>query len=98
MAILECLKTKGINTTHLVSVATDGAPSMTDAQKRFCSFTAKVFGQKAAAFSLHLTSRGTVCLNVFLGMHASNECCHSNYQQNSGKSFKSPLVLIGQGG
>ena len=34
-AVLECLRTKGIHTNHLVSVATDGAPSMTGAHKGF---------------------------------------------------------------
>ena len=40
-AALECLRAKGINTTHLVSVATDGAPSMTGAQKGFVALLQK---------------------------------------------------------
>ena len=84
-------KSKSINITHLVSLAADGAPSMIGAQEGFVAFTAKVFGQKTAVFSLHLISRNSVCSNVSPRMHASNEC-HSNYQQNNGKSFKSPSV------
>lgn len=34
-AVLSCLKAKGINTTHLVSLSADGAPSMRGAQKGF---------------------------------------------------------------
>ena len=40
-AILDCLVTKEINTAHLFSVATDGAPNMTRAV-RVCEFTSEV--------------------------------------------------------
>lgn len=42
-AVLDCLKTKEINTSHLVSAATDGAPSMTGAQQGFVT-TSEVAG------------------------------------------------------
>ena len=78
--VLECLWAKGINTTHLVSVATDGAPSMTGVQKGFVAFLQKTLDRKLLDVLLHLTSRGTVCSNISPRMHASNECGHSNYQ------------------
>jgi len=37
-AVLKCLNDNGINTTHLISVATDGAPSMRGSQKGFVTF------------------------------------------------------------
>lgn len=40
-AVLDCLRVKEINTTHLVSVATDGAPNMTGAQKSFVALLQK---------------------------------------------------------
>ncbi|CAL9687263.1 unnamed protein product [Knipowitschia caucasica] len=39
-AVLDCLRAKEIKTTHLVSVATDGAPSMTG----LCGLAAEVTG------------------------------------------------------
>ncbi len=35
--IITCLKEKGIQTNHIISVATDGAPSMTGTHKGFVS-------------------------------------------------------------
>ena len=78
-AVLNCLRAKGINTTHLVSVATDGAQSDRSAQG-LCDFTAEVAGQNVADFSLHPAPRGTVRSNISSGMHRSNECCHSDCQ------------------
>ena len=49
-AVLECLRAKGINTTHLVSVAADGAPSMTSAQKGFVALLQKSLVRKLLTF------------------------------------------------
>ncbi len=49
-AVLNCLKAKEINTTHLVSVATDGAPSMRGAQKGFVTLLQKSLGRKLLTF------------------------------------------------
>ncbi len=49
-AVLDCLKTKEINTTHLVSVDTDGAPSMTGAQQGFVSLLQKLLDRKLLTF------------------------------------------------
>ncbi|KAL1277342.1 hypothetical protein QQF64_024015 [Cirrhinus molitorella] len=54
-AVLNCLKAKEINTTHLVSVATDGAPSMRGAHKGFVT----LLRSKAADISLHFAPRST---------------------------------------
>ena len=45
-AILECLRAEGINTTHLVTVASDGAPSMTGAQNNFVALLQKSLDRK----------------------------------------------------
>lgn len=60
-SVLSCLKPKRINTTHLVSVSTDGAPSMRGAQKNLSS---KVAGLRADDISLHLALRSTVRSNI----------------------------------
>ena len=49
-AILECLRAKGINKTHLVSVATDGAPSMSGAPKGFVALLQKSLDRKLLSF------------------------------------------------
>ncbi len=49
-AVLNCLKAKEINTTHLVSMATDGAPSMRGAQKGFVTLLQKSLGRKLLTF------------------------------------------------
>ena len=49
-AILECLKAKGINTTHLGSVATDGALRMTGSQKGFVALLQKSLDRKLPSF------------------------------------------------
>ena len=49
-AVLECLRTKGINTNHLVSVATDGAPSMTGAHKGFVVLLQKSLDRQLLTF------------------------------------------------
>ena len=48
--VLECLRAKSINTTHLVSVATDGAPSTTGAQKSFVALLQKSLDIKLLIF------------------------------------------------
>ena len=45
-AILEGLRAKGINTTHLVSVASYGAPSMTGAQNNLVALLQKSLDRK----------------------------------------------------
>lgn len=49
-AVLNCLKVKEINTTHFMSVATDGAPSMTGPQKGFVALLQKSLDRKLLAF------------------------------------------------
>ncbi|XP_020795560.2 general transcription factor II-I repeat domain-containing protein 2A-like [Boleophthalmus pectinirostris] len=44
-AVVSCLKDKGINTTHLVLVSTDGVPSMRGAQKGFVNLFQKSLGR-----------------------------------------------------
>ena len=48
-AVLNCLRAKGINTTHLVSVA-EGAPSMTGAHKGFVVLPQKSLDRKLLTF------------------------------------------------
>lgn len=49
-AVVSCLEAKGINTTHLVSVSTDGAPSMRGSQKGFVNLLQKSLDQEMMAF------------------------------------------------
>ncbi len=49
-AVLNCLKAKEINTTHLVSVETNGAPSMRGAQKGFVTLLQKSLGRNLLTF------------------------------------------------
>ena len=53
--VLDCLRAREINTTHLVSVVTDGAPSMTGAQKGFEALLQKSPGRTLVTF--HCTKR-----------------------------------------
>ena len=49
-AVFECLRAKDIKTTHLVSVATDGAPSMTGAHRGFVALLQKLLNRKLLSF------------------------------------------------
>ena len=49
-AVLDCLRAKEIKTTHLVSVATDGAPSMTGAHRGFVALLQKSLDRKLLTF------------------------------------------------
>ena len=51
---MECLRAKGIHTTHLVSAATDGASKMTGAQNGFAAFLQKSFDRKLLTFYCNL--------------------------------------------
>ncbi|KAL0978655.1 hypothetical protein UPYG_G00173530 [Umbra pygmaea] len=63
-AVLNCLRAKGINTTHLVSVATDGAPSMTGAQKGFVALLQKTLDRKLLTFHCILHQEA-LCAQTF---------------------------------
>ena len=49
-AVFECLRAKDIKTTHLVSVATDGAPSITGAHRGFVALLQKSLNRKLMSF------------------------------------------------
>ena len=49
-AVFECLRAKDIKTTHMVSVATDGAPSMTGARGGFVALLQKSLNRKLLSF------------------------------------------------
>lgn len=59
MAVVNCLKAREINTSVMVSVATDGPSSMRGAEGVW-DFTAEVTGSKTAYNSLHLVTRSIV--------------------------------------
>lgn len=63
-AVLNCLRAKGINTTHLVSVATDGAPSMTGAHKGFVALLQKSLDRKLLTFHCILHQEA-LCAQTF---------------------------------
>ena len=63
-AILECLRAKGIHTTHLVSVASDGVPSMTGAQKGFVALLQKSLDRKLLSFRCILHQEA-LCTQTF---------------------------------
>ncbi|XP_072893486.1 general transcription factor II-I repeat domain-containing protein 2-like [Hemitrygon akajei] len=63
-AVLNCLRAKGIKTTHLVSVATDGAPSMTGAHKGFVAFLQKSLDRKLLTFHCILLQEA-LCAQTF---------------------------------
>ncbi|KAM9165591.1 general transcription factor II-I repeat domain-containing protein 2A-like [Pangshura tecta] len=63
-AVLSCLKAKGINTTHLVSVSTDGAPSMTGAQKGFVNLLQKSLDRELMMFHCILHQEA-LCAQTF---------------------------------
>lgn len=88
-AVLKCLNDKGINTNHLISVATDGAPRMRGSQKGFVTWSA---GLESACFSLHLTPRSTVCIKIPTGVYGGDEPCHPDGEQDNCKNIKPPSV------
>ncbi|KAM3841446.1 general transcription factor II-I repeat domain-containing protein 2-like [Vipera latastei] len=63
-AVLDYFKTKEISTTHLVSVATDGAPSMTGAQEGFVALLQKSLGRKLLTFHCILHQEA-LCAQTF---------------------------------
>ncbi|XP_072892951.1 general transcription factor II-I repeat domain-containing protein 2A-like [Hemitrygon akajei] len=63
-AVLNCLRAKGIKTTHLVSVATDGAPSMTGAHKGFVALLQKSLDRKLLTFHCILHQEA-MCAQTF---------------------------------
>ncbi|KAF7662874.1 hypothetical protein LDENG_00224530 [Lucifuga dentata] len=62
--VVNCLKSKGINTTHLVSVATDGAPSMRGTQKGFVTLLQKSLDRKLLTFHCILHQEA-LCAQTF---------------------------------
>ena len=61
-AFLDCLETKEINTSHFVSIATDGAPNEWGTT-RVCEFTLEVAEYETVVILLYLTQRGFVRSN-----------------------------------
>ncbi|XP_039204227.1 uncharacterized protein LOC120310168 isoform X17 [Crotalus tigris] len=62
--VLDYLRANEINTTHLVSVATDGAPSMTGAQKGFVALLQKSLGRTLLTFHCILHQEA-LCAQTF---------------------------------
>ncbi|MEQ2241729.1 hypothetical protein ILYODFUR_028286 [Ilyodon furcidens] len=89
-SVLKCLNDNGINTNHLISVATAGAPSIT---KGVCDFTTKSVGSKSACISLRLAPRSTVCTKIPTEVYGGDEPCHRDGEQDDCKSIKPPSVL-----
>ena len=63
-AVLECLRIKGINTNHLVSIATDGAPSITGAHKGFVVLLQKSLDRQLLTFHCILHQEA-LCAQTF---------------------------------
>ncbi|XP_023220117.1 general transcription factor II-I repeat domain-containing protein 2B-like [Centruroides sculpturatus] len=63
-AVFDCLRAREINTTHLVSVATDGALSMTGVQKNFVTLLQKFLDGKLLTFHCILHQE-TLCAQTF---------------------------------
>ncbi|KAM3848390.1 general transcription factor II-I repeat domain-containing protein 2-like [Vipera latastei] len=63
-AVLDYLRTNEINTTHLVSLATDGALSMTGAQKGFVALLQKSLGRTLLTFHCILHQEA-LCAQTF---------------------------------
>ena len=62
--VFECLRAKNIKTTHLVSVATDGAPSMTGAHRGFVTLLQKSLNRKLLSFHCILHQEA-LCAQTF---------------------------------
>lgn len=63
-AVLKCLNDNGINTNHLISVATDGAPSMRGSQKGFVTLLQKALDRNLLAFHCILHQEA-LCAQTF---------------------------------
>ncbi|KAK1889551.1 General transcription factor II-I repeat domain containing protein 2A [Dissostichus eleginoides] len=63
-AVMTCLQAKGINTTHMVSVATDGAPSMRGTQKGFVTLLQKSLDRELLTFHCILHQEA-LCAQTF---------------------------------
>ena len=62
-AVQKCLNDNGINTNHLISVATDGAPSMKGSQKEFVTLLQKALDRNLLAF--HCILHQALCAQTF---------------------------------
>ncbi|KAL3967226.1 TIMELESS-interacting protein [Sarotherodon galilaeus] len=63
-AVLDCLRVKEIKTSHLVSVATDGAPSMTGGHRGFVAWLQKSLDRKLLTFHCILHQEA-LCAQTF---------------------------------
>ncbi|CAI5678450.1 unnamed protein product [Oreochromis niloticus] len=63
-AVLDCLRVKEIKTSHLVSVATDGAPSMTGGHRGFVAWLQKSLDRKLLTFHCIL-HQDALCAQTF---------------------------------
>ena len=63
-AVVNCLKAKEINTTNMVSVAIDGAPSMRGTQKGFITLLQKSLGRELLTFHCILHQEA-LCAQTF---------------------------------
>ena len=63
-AVFECLRAKDIKTTHLVSVATDGAPIMTRAHRGFVALLQKSLNRKLLSFH-YILHQEALCAQTF---------------------------------
>ena len=63
-AVLQCLNDKGIHTGHLISVDTDGAPSMRGSQKGFVTLLQKALDRDLLAFHCILHQEA-LCAQTF---------------------------------
>lgn len=61
---MSCLKAKGINTTHLMSVSTDGTPSLIGAQKGFVNLLQKSLDRELVTFHCILHQEA-LCAKTF---------------------------------
>ena len=63
-AVFECLRAKDIKTAHLVSVATDKAPSMTGAHRGFVALLQKLLNRKLLSFH-YILHQEALCAQTF---------------------------------
>ena len=63
-AVLKCLNDKGINTNHLISVATDGAPNMRGSHKGFVTLLQKALDRNLLVFHCILHQEA-LCAQTF---------------------------------
>ncbi|XP_072251164.1 general transcription factor II-I repeat domain-containing protein 2B-like [Leuresthes tenuis] len=88
-AVLSCLEAKGINTTHLVSVSTDGAPCMRGTHKGFVNLLQKSLGRELMMFHCILHPEA-LCAQTFPPDCGSDE---SRYQDKEVDYAYSNLLL-----